>query len=75
MQGELSRGRVIGPIPIQIELSVQLGTGFQFNRMGVVPKSYTMGKWRLVMDLSFPEGMSINDGIEPTFRLLHYTAC
>ena len=29
----------------------------------VIPKS-ELGKWRLILDLSSPEGFSVNDGVE-----------
>ena len=44
----------------------------QINRFGVIPKGNT-GKWRLITDLSFPHGNSVNDGIDPEFCSLHYT--
>ena len=33
------------------------------SRIGVIPKKHQAGKWRLIVDLSYPEGQSINDGI------------
>ena len=36
--------------------------GVQVSRYGVIPKAKP-GKWRLILDLSFPEGRSVNDGI------------
>lgn len=32
-----------------------------------------MGKWRLITDLSFPTGFSVNDGIDPMLCTLSYT--
>ena len=32
------------------------------SRFGIIPKS-TPGKWRLIVDLSSPEGGSVNDGV------------
>ena len=32
------------------------------SRFGIIPKS-TPGKWRLIVDLSSPEGRSVNDGV------------
>lgn len=49
---------MIGPLP---ESVLPL---LHFNRFGVIPKS-TPGKWRLILDLSFPQGASVNDGIAP----------
>lgn len=43
------------------------------NRMGLTPKGHTPGKWRLITDLSYPEGASVNDGILPRLCSLHYT--
>lgn len=44
------------------------------NRMGVVPKGHTPGNWRPIMDTSFPEGRSVNDGIDPAHCTLQYTS-
>ena len=44
------------------------------NRMGVVPKGHVPGKWRLITDLSFPAGGSVNEGIRPDLCSLHYTS-
>ena len=40
--------------------------------MGVIPKGHTPGKWRLITDLSHPEGNSVNDGIEPRLVSISY---
>ena len=55
---ECSAGRVVGPFRQDI---ASLGT-IHTSRFGVIPKG-TPGKWRLIVDLSFPEGESVNDGI------------
>jgi hypothetical protein len=55
---ETREGRMLGPFPPgRIE-------GLQINRMGVVPKGHTPGRWRLITDLSYPEGNSVSDGIQ-----------
>ena len=53
---EIARGSMAGPFtsPPFPDLHV--------SRFGVIPKS-TPGKWRLILDLSFPPGASVNDGI------------
>ena len=56
LQRELGAGRLIGPLP---------ATGLHVNRFGVIPKGHTPRKWRLITDLSFPPGRSVNDGIDP----------
>ena len=40
----------------------------------MVPKGHTPGKWRLITDLSFPEGDSVNDGIAPQLCSFQYTS-
>ena len=44
------------------------------NRMGVIPIGHTPRRWRLITDLSFPEGGSVNDGIDPGLCSLCYTS-
>ena len=53
---EISAGRLIGPMPAE---------GIHISRFGVIPKGHTHGRWRLITDLSFPLGRSVNDGIDP----------
>ncbi len=53
---ECRAGRILGPLPWDAILNVQI------SRFGVIPKN-TPGKWRLILDLSYPEGSSVNDGI------------
>ena len=52
---EVSLGRVFGPTAIPPIESLQV------SRFGVIPKKD--GGWRLILDLSFPFGHSVNDGI------------
>jgi len=42
------------------------------NRFGVIPKSGQLGKWRLIVDLSHPEGGSVNDSIQLELCSLQY---
>ena len=63
---ELEAGRVIGPFaPWEVP-------GVQISRFGVIPKSNQAGSWRLILDLSFPNYHSVNDGIDPTLCSLQY---
>jgi hypothetical protein len=48
--------------------------GLHINRKGVVPKGHTPGRWRLITDLSHPEGGSVNEGIEAQLCSLKYTS-
>ena len=43
--------------------------GLHTNQFGVIPKGHATNRWRL----SFPEGISINDGIRPELCSLTYT--
>ena len=65
---ECQANRVLGPFassPIQ-----QL----QVSSFGVIPKRQQSGKWRLILDLSSPEGHSVNDGIDPALCSLNYVS-
>ena len=42
------------------------------SSFGVIPKTGQPGKWRLILDLSSPHGLSVNDGIDPNQFSLHY---
>ena len=50
----------------------QAPKGTQTSPFGVIPKSGQPGRWRLIVDLSSPEGRSVNGGIEPELCSLHY---
>ncbi len=68
LASELAAGRVLGPLGPDVVDQVHV------NRFGLVPKGHQPGKWRLIVDLSFPRGLSVNDGIEPEVCSLHYTS-
>ena len=65
---EVDGRRMLGPF-----LQGQI-PGLHVNRMGVVPKGHTPGRWRLITDLSHPEGGSVNNGIEAQLCSLKYTS-
>ena len=46
--------------------------GGQINRFGVIPKNHRTGARRLIVDMSHPEGRSVNDGILKTLCSFHY---
>ena len=56
---------VIGPLPPQTIPQLHISS------FGVIPKK-TPGKWRLIVDLSAPEGRSVNDGVDEKYCSLHY---
>ena len=62
---ELEHGSIAGPFaspPV---------SALQINRFGVIPKS-TPGKWRLITDLSYPQGAGVNSLISDEFAEVRY---
>ena len=66
LKQETELGNILGPFPKATAPAVHI------NRFGVIPKKHQVGKWRLITDLSFPEGSSINDGIDANVCSLTY---
>ena len=66
LQSEVQFGRVAGPFsqPPLPDLHV--------SRFGVIPKHHQPGKWRLILDLSWPAGHSVNNGIAGEDYSLQY---
>ena len=46
--------------------------GVHCSPFGVIPKKGRTGKWRLIVDLSSPEGHSVNDGVDKDMSSLSY---
>ena len=67
IKAELSKGRLLGPFTPDLHPSLHI------SRFGVIPKGHNTGKWRLITDLAYPEGQSVNDGIEQILCTLSYT--
>ncbi len=44
------------------------------SRFGVIPKRGQTNKWRLILDLSYPPGSSVNDGISLEMSSLYYVS-
>ena len=68
LRKECSAGRILGP------LRREEVPGLHVSRIGVIPKGRASGNWRLITDLSFPEGASVNEGINPDYCTLAYTS-
>ena len=62
---ECTEGRILGPFVPNTLPNVHI------SRFGVIPKRSSSG-WRLILDLSSPEGRSVNDGIDPDLCSLSY---
>ncbi len=48
--------------------------GVHYNPFGVIPKKSNPNKWRLILDLSFPHGKSVNDGVSKDLSSLNYVS-
>ena len=64
---ERQKGHMLGPFAPGLYPSLHI------SRFGVIPKGHSTKKWRLITDLSFPNGHSVNDGIDPGLCTLAYT--
>ena len=64
---ELQCHRVIGPLQPNLYTEV-----IHTNCFGVIPKRHQQGKWRLILDLSFPPNHSVNTGIDRHLSSLQY---
>ena len=67
---EVELGRLTPILPVQ-SLTPPL---MQVSPFGVIPKKHTPGKFRLIVDLSSPEGFSVNDAIEKDLCTVTYTS-
>ena len=61
--------RIVGPLPMTNFVKV-----VHTSRFGVIPKKRQPGKWRLILDLSFPAEHSVNAGIDKRLSSLQYTS-
>ncbi len=71
VEKELAEGNMLGPMTSD---TLSTGQKVQLSRVGIVPKGHNTGKWRIITDLSFPDGCSVNDGISPQLCSLQYTS-
>ena len=59
---------MFGPFaPNEIQYPVHI------SRFGIIEKRNQPGKFHLIVDLSYPPGMSVNDGISPELSSMSYT--
>ena len=65
---ETEAGRLLGPLPPQLAALCHI------SPIGLIPKTNQPGKWRLIVDLSTPQGASINDAIDSSHCSLHYAS-
>ena len=63
---ESKEARVCGPLPGSAI------PGLHISPLGIIPKPHKPKKWRLIVDMSSPEGTSVNDGIAKELATLSY---
>ena len=57
IDGELEAGHMCGPLPSPFKDVVYC------SPTGLVPKGKNSGQWQMIVDLSYPNGRNVNDGI------------
>lgn len=68
VQLEVGLGRLVGPVsPLFSHL-------IHTSPIGLIPKAHQLNKWRLIVDLSAPQGHSINSGINSELCSLSYAS-
>ena len=65
---EVATGRMTGPLVGPVRSIVHC------SPLGLVPKGRNSGRWRMIVDLSFPRGRSVNDGVDPSLCSLTYAS-
>lgn len=55
---ELARRHILGTIPPSLQPRLHL------NQFRDIPKGHNTGKWRLITNLSFPQGSRVKNGID-----------
>ena len=65
LSAELLHHRVAGPFTKDLSF-------VHINRFGVIPKHHQPNKWRLIVDLSYPDHHSVNAGIPKSLCGLSY---
>ena len=64
---ETTAGRIVGPLQRGFLAEAHV------SRFGLIPKK-APGEWRLIVDLSSPEGRSVNDGVYEQWCTLKYVS-
>ena len=63
---ELQAGQLVGPLTPIAQSQVHV------SPIGLVPKGHTAGKWRMIVDLSYPHSCSVNNGMFKDLCSLRY---
>ena len=66
LEKEVEKGNILGPFLPETAPRVHI------NRFGVIPKKHQENKWRLITDLSHPDGHCVNEAIDRQLCSLSY---
>ena len=69
LREELALGRLV-----ELNAYTARSIGMHTSPFGVIPKKGKPNKWRLILDLSSPDGHSVNDGISKELASLSYVS-
>ncbi len=67
---EVRIGRLV-PLPPAVALSLP---NLQISPFGVIPKRNRPNKWHLIVDVSSPEGLSVNDDLDRVLCSIRYSS-
>ena len=73
MQAYINREVQLGQLICLPSHGTPAPQGLQINPFGVTRKKNRPNKWRLIVDLSAPEGASVNDAISSQLASITYT--
>ena len=68
MRVEVQAARLVGPLPLTTAKHVYVGP------IGLVPKGHNTGRWRMIVNLSYPDPNSVNHGIPEDWCSLCYAS-
>ena len=66
IRNEVAAGRLVGPLPQGLVAVIKT------SPIGLVPKTHQPGRWRMIVDLSFPFDHSVNAGISEKLSSITY---
>ena len=68
IESEIMKSRMVGTV-----IDADTANAIHTWPFGAIPKQHQPGKWRLIVNLSSPKSISVNDGINQQLCSLQYT--
>ena len=68
IESEIMKSRMVGSV-----IEANTANAIHTSPFGAIPKQHQPGKWRLIVNLSSPKSISVNDGINQQLCSLQYT--